>query len=177
MADAFRLRRVEVRLHLDVRLLVNEVEDRVPDRADRRERRLRVIGVAAVADRHRADLPTVPLGWDEGRGWRVEQQEPDGELARSLLGQRPVRAENLVRALVGPRDESADDGRPDLVQAERERGDGAEVRARAAHGPEEVGVLLAARTPDETVGGHDLDLDQVVDRPPEPPGEVAQAAA
>ena len=63
------------------------------------------------------------------------------------------------------------------MQPERERDDGAEVRARAAHRPEKVGVLLTARPPHDTVSRHDLDLEEVVDRPAEPPGEIAQATA
>ena len=88
-----------------------------------------------------------------------------------------VGVEDLGGALERPRDQAAEDGRADLVQAEGELGDDAEPRAGAAQRPEQVGVLVAARPADLPVGGDDLDLEQVVDRPAEAAREVAEPAA
>ena len=58
------------------------------------------------------------------------------------------------------------------------RRDDAEVGAGAADRPEQVGVLVAVRRARiAAVGGDDLDRHQVVDRPAEAAGEVAEAAA
>ncbi len=53
----------------------------------------------------------------------------------------------------------------------------AEVAAAAANRPEEVGVLVRAGTQDITVGGDDLDGEQVVDRQPKLAREPAHPAA
>ena len=92
-------------------------------------------------------------------------------------GDRPVGAEDLVGPLERPGDQPAVDGRADLVQAEREPGDDAEVAAAAAERPEQVGVLVAVGGADLAVGGDDLDLLEVVDRPAEAARQVAEPAA
>jgi hypothetical protein len=63
------------------------------------------------------------------------------------------------------------------MQAERERRDDAEVAATAADRPEEVGVLVGARADALAVREDHLRLEQVVDREPELPGQVAKSAA
>ena len=157
--------------------MAKQVENRIAERPDRGERLVNVAEVAAVADGHRADLLPVPLGRDERRRRRVSQDEPDGQLTGRLGGQRPVGAQDLLRALERPGDEAPVHGRADLVETERERRDDPEVRARASDRPVEVGVLVPTRTTDQAVGGDDLGLQQVVDRPPEAPGEVAETTA
>ena len=47
----------------------------------------------------------------------------------------------------------------DLVQAEQERGDDAEVAAAAAERPEEVGVLVGVRPHVTAVRQHDLGVE------------------
>jgi hypothetical protein len=63
------------------------------------------------------------------------------------------------------------------VQADGEPGDDSEVAAAAAERPEQVWVLLRAGGADLAVRGDDLGLDQVVDGPAEPAGQVSEAAA
>ena len=63
------------------------------------------------------------------------------------------------------------------MRAERELGHDAEVAAAAAHGPEELGVLVGARRDALAVGEHDLGREQVVDRQAVPAREVTDAAA
>ena len=63
------------------------------------------------------------------------------------------------------------------MQAVGEGGDDAEVRAGAAHAPEQVGLAVAARAADAPVRRDDLHLEEVVDRPAEAAAEVAQPAA
>ena len=133
--------------------------------------------VAAVADAIAQIRSPCHSGGHERRGRRAEQDQARGQLARRLGRDRPVRAQELLGPFERPCDEAAEHGRADLVQAERERGDDAEVGAGPANGPEQVFVLVAARAPDAAVGGDDLDLEQVVDRPAEAAREVAEAAA
>ena len=63
------------------------------------------------------------------------------------------------------------------MQAERERGDHAEVSAAAAQRPEQVGVLGFGRRHHAAVGQHELGLQQVVDGQAVLAGQVAVAAA
>ncbi len=91
--------------------------------------------------------------------------------------ERAVGPQELRRACERPRDQAAVHRRADRVQAERERRDDADVRAGAAHGPEQVGVLIAARPADDAVGGDDLHRQEVVDGPAEAAAEVAEPAA
>ena len=65
----------------------------------------------------------------------------------------------------------------DVVAAEGERGDDAEVAAAAAQRPEQVRVRGLARRHQRAVGEHDICREQVVDGQPEAPGEIADAAA
>ena len=168
---------VEVGLHLGVGHRPDQVDDRVGDRPEGCERCVRVLGGTAEADDHGADLAAVPRLGDE-RGRRgVQHQHPDAELPGRLGGDRAVRAEDVVGPVERPQDQPAVDDRPDLVQPERERGDHAEVGTGPADRPEQVGGLVPARAPDPAVGGDDLDLEEVVHRPPEPSAQVAHAAA
>ena len=121
-------------------------------------------------------LPCHSSGTNGAGGARSEDQ-PHGQLAGRLGGDRSVAPEDLVGPLEGPGDEPAVDGRADLVQAEREPGDDAEVAAAAAERPEQVGVLVAVGGADLAVRGDDLDLLEVVDRPAEAARQVAEAAA
>ena len=75
-----------------------------------------------------------------------------------------------------PQHRPAVDG-AERVQAEEERGHDPEVAAAAAHGPEEVGVLLRVGGDDAAVGQHHLDAEQVVDGQAVGAREVADAAA
>lgn len=148
-----------------------------PRGPDRGEHLVDPVQVAAVADGHGADPPAVPRLGDERFRRGVDQQQPDGQLARCCHGDRSVRRKDLVGPLEGPGDEPTEDGRADVVEAEGEAGDDTEVGARAADRPEQLGVLVAAGAEDRAVCGDDLDRLQVVDGPTEPAREVAQAAA
>ena len=75
-----------------------------------------------------------------------------------------------------PGDRPAGDLRPDLVETERELGHDAEVAAAAPQRPEQLGVLVARRAGDRSVGQHDLDPLEVVDGPTEAASQVAEAA-
>ena len=65
----------------------------------------------------------------------------------------------------------------DVVAAERERGDDAEVPAAAAQGPEQVAVRAGAGRHETAVGQHHVGGEQVVDGQAEAPGQVADTAA
>jgi hypothetical protein len=93
------------------------------------------------------------------------------------LGEVAVGCEHVVHAVGTPDDEAAGNGRANLMQAEREAGDDAEIAATAPNCPVQVGVLVTAGRPDLAVSGDDLDLLQVVGRPAEATREVTQPAA
>ena len=65
----------------------------------------------------------------------------------------------------------------DVVAAERERGDDAEVPAAAAQRPEQVGVGVFAGGDEGAVGEHDVGGQQVIHGEAEAAGQVADAAA
>ena len=65
----------------------------------------------------------------------------------------------------------------DVVAAERERGDDAEVAAPAAQGPEQVGVGAFACRHERSVREDHIGGEEIVDREAEAPGQVAEATA
>ena len=83
-----------------------------------------------------------------------------------------------MRPLGGEDQHPLGDRLPELVEAELERRDDPEVRAGAAHPPEQVRVILLARAELLPLGGHQVDREHVVDReapmPLEPPHPAAQ---
>jgi hypothetical protein len=112
---------------------------------------------------------------NEGCRRGIEQHEPEGQFSAGLRGDRAVRVQDLVGPLEGPGDEAAVDRWADGVQAEREPGNHAEVAASAPERPEQVGILTASGDADLTVRGDYLHFLEVVDRPPEPTRQVAEA--
>ena len=62
------------------------------------------------------------------------------------------------------------------MHAEHELGHDAEVAATTPEGPEEVIVLCPRGAPDGPIGGHDLDLLEIVDGPAEAPTQVPEPA-
>ena len=116
------------------------------------------------------------LGQERGRR-REAHDRRGGQLARRRLGEVAVGGQHLLGPLRAPDDQAAGDDRADLVQAEAEPGDHPEVAAATPQRPEQLGVLLAVGDADLAVGGDDLDLGEVVDRPAEAAGQIAKAAA
>src|SRR5699024_8171770 len=96
-------------------------------------------------------------------------------VARRVLDVRAPAGEE-VRGVLRVLRERAPAELADLARLEDERRDDAEVRARTAHAPEELGVLLAVRDDDGAVGEDHLDLADVVDRQAVLAAEEADAA-
>ena len=142
-------------------------------RGDRRGARLRIAGVRAVDDHHRA------AGQERRQlGQRREVQDPErgGQLVRRVRGQRVPGAQHLGVALVRPQQHP----REDLVvreQRELHRGHDAEVPAAAAQRPEQVGVDVGGRADELRVRRDQLDRGHGVGGEPVAAGEPAQAAA
>jgi hypothetical protein len=76
-----------------------------------------------------------------------------GQLPRRRLGEVPVGGQHLLGPVRAPGDQPAGDDGTDLVQAEAEPGDDAEVAAAAPQRPEQLGVLIVVGGADLTVGG------------------------
>ena len=66
--------------------------------------------------------------------------------------------------------------RPERLEPELERGRDPEVPAGATQAPEELGLLGLARVNEATIGGDEVDGDQIVDRQPEVPLQPADSA-
>ena len=116
----------------------------------------------------------------ERRGRRDGQQaDPAAQLFRQRRQQLAVPAHHLgsIRDVVqhGPADDHA--VLADVVAAERERGDDAEVAAAAAQGPEQVTVGVLAGGHERAVGQDDVGGEEVVHGEAEAAGQVADAAA
>src|SRR5262245_60460289 len=96
-------------------------------------------GVAATHHYHRS--PAQILG-DVHERWRGAESHDRAELVRSVANEVAVEAEHLRGVGRVPEYGPSQDGGPEGVEAELERGDHAEVAAAAAQRPEQVGVLV-----------------------------------
>ena len=135
-----------------------------------------MLGLAEVAPHDPADLAKVQLLGERRGGRDREQRQESVQLPRRAGQELAVGAHHLLGLLERPERGSGQDG-ADGMQSELERGDDAEVAAAAADRPEQVGVLLGARTRLCSVGEHDVGLEQIVDRQAVAPRQVADPAA
>src|SRR4029079_3267988 len=97
------------------------------------------------------------------------------EVIWSVLDPAVPGAHHFGRAVERPEHRPPNHG-ADWMEPEGQRGDDAEVAAAAADRPEEVAVLLLVGGHKGAVGENDVSRDDVVDREPVLPGEVADAA-
>ena len=113
------------------------------------------------------------------RGRDGDQPDPAAQLLGQRRQQLPVPAHHLGGVGEVVEHGAADDRAvlADVVAAERERGDDAEVPAAAAQRPEQVGVGVFAGGHEGAVGEHDVGGQQVVHGEAEAAGQVADAAA
>src|SRR5262249_61891913 len=95
----------------------------------------------------------------------------------SVADEVAVDAEDLPGVGRVPEDGSSQNGGPDGVEAELERGDHAEVATAASQRPEQVGVLVLGRPQELAVGRNDVDGEEVVDREAVPAHQPADATA
>ncbi len=124
------------------------------------------------------DRLAVPLRREERAGGASRTVRARGQLAGCRLGQRPVGGQHLVgsrRALHAMSPPVI--VRADVVEAEREAGDDAEVAAAAPERPEQVGVLVPAGGADAPSAVTISTSSRLSTGPAEPAGEVAEAAA
>jgi hypothetical protein len=96
------------------------------------------------------------LGDDRQRRRGAEPHDRT-ELVGSVADEVAVEAEDLPGVGRVPEDGPDQDGRPDGVEAELERGDHAEVAATASQRPEQVGMLVLGRPQQLAVGRYDVD--------------------
>src|SRR3546814_9175264 len=99
------------------------------------------------------------------------------ELVGSVADEVAVEPEDLPGVGRVPEAGPGQNGGPDGVQAELERGDHAEVAAAAPQRPKQVGVLVLARPQQLPVGGTDVDGGEVVDSEAELAHPPADASA
>jgi hypothetical protein len=98
-------------------------------------------------------------------------------LVGAVVGEVPVDPADLVARVTGPGHEAGEDGRADGMQPELEGGRDTEVAAASVHGPEQLRVDVLARGDFPSVGGDEVDGEQVVAREAEAPLEPAGAAS
>ena len=156
---------------------LDAVHQRLRERVEQRlhvARRRRL--ATGVAPHDPADLAHVQRLGERRRGRDGREREEAAELARGRGEELAVGGEDGAAALDRPERRAGDHG-VDLVEAELERGDDAEVAAAAAQRPEQVRVLVLARADPLAARQHDLRADEVVDRQAVLAGEVAEAAA
>jgi len=157
-----------------VGLRPNHVDERT-ERAERRQRPLRVGIPSGEDDRRHHDRPPVVLDRQE-RQWRRPTQHGGDrrDLVRRLGGRRDERRDRLRSR--GQHEQPAGD-RGERVQPEAEARRDAEVAPAAAHRPEQVGLLLGVDVAQLSVRSDDLGRDEAVDRQPVLADEKADAAA
>ena len=113
---------------------------------------------------------------DERERWGDLERGEAAELLRCVRDELVEHPEQRARVLQVVEDRSGED-LIDLVQAELERRDDAEVAAAAAKPPEQILVLALAGGDERAVGRDHIGRDQIVDRQPARAREVADAAA
>jgi hypothetical protein len=113
-------------------------------------------------------------GMTVGRG---QQKGVRGQLVRGVARILAIEAEHVFGRREGIQHHAAQDGRPDRVQPELERGDHAEVAAAAPDGPEQVRVFAFACRQELALGGNDVGGQKVVTGKPVRAQEPAQTAA
>lgn len=148
---------------------------------------------AELAQRLRDPLARPRIAWVERgddddrlaaqrlRERRDVRQAPQHNIGAEILGggghEVAPAAEDVPRLGQRVDRRAEEDLRPDRVKAELERGHHPEVAAAAAHGPEEVGVLVRAGGPQPAIGGDDVDRDEVVAAEAMLSAQMAVAAA
>src|SRR5438128_1009038 len=85
--------------------------------------------------------------------------------------------QDFGRSVEWPADDASEHEWADRVQPVLERGGHPEIAATTAQCPEELGIGVVAAHEKLTVGGHDLDREQVVAAETEPTRQPAEPAA
>ena len=163
---ARRERRVEHRLMPHERLRRTEVQHRRTELPHGLHDTLAVLHRPCVATDHRDHGEPVQLGRDDVQRGHPTVHEDRGQLVGHVGDPVSVEPQNLGRLLHGPEDGAGQHDRPHGVQPELELGDDTEVPAPAPDAPEELGVLALVRLHEPTVGGHDVDGQQLIDGQP-----------
>ena len=161
-------------VHRRVGHRADHVGERRRDRAERRHRGGAVVERARV-DRHDDDGRHADgLRRHERRGRQAHHERDLGQ----LLGRRDRRVDEVAQHLRRQRqDEHAARDHVDRVEPVAEARGDAEVAAATADGPEQVGVRGLAHGDEPAVGGHEVHLDQAVDRQAVLAGQPADATA
>ena len=134
-------------------------------------------GAGIREQRQHHELPVLLLGQE-----RHGRCRHDVDHGAQLLGCRLGKAHELRDGVNrrGDHEHSADHS-GQWVKAVGERGGHAETAAATAERPEEVGMVLRVRNDDASIGGDELDREEVVDgqpvRPAEEPGTTAEGDA
>ena len=127
-------------------------------------------------DQDVAGLVVVLHGHERGRRG-VQVGDDDVQVPRQRRDDLPGHAEHVASLLKAPEQQAGLHDRADLVQAELEFSDHAEVAAAAADRPEQVGVLVRGGPADLPAGGDHLGGDEVVDAQPGLAGQPPHAPA
>lgn len=171
-----RVESVEEAVEHGVRHRRHELEGRRARLPNGCERLGVLVGIAGVAPHDPAHILHVDLLRERRPGRHHQEGEEAVEVFRSLREEVAVPAEH-VGGLLDGRERDPHHHGVDGVEAERERGDHAEVAPAAAHRPEQVLVLGLARLDEAPVGEDDVDPQQIVDGEPALAAQVAVPTA
>ena len=161
---AMRRRRVEQRLQRDVRHRADEVECRRARPLEGGESTLAFGHLPTPGDADDRHAPTLQLAREGGLRRGGEHDVDDRQLLGSVRHEVATRLEYRTRLFPRVHEAPGQHDRADAVGTKLERGDDAEVAAAAAKRPEQIRVLVGARTHRRAVGEHDLGGQQRVDR-------------
>src|SRR5829696_901152 len=155
---------IEHRLMLQKRFLDTHVGHgwaELPEGSDDLLAPLRVANPAA--DDHDDPL-TVQLGRNERQRWRLTVNNDGHELVRRAGDPVAIEAKNLCRFLHRPEQRSCKHVGAQRHAAKLELGDDPEIATPAAHSPEQVSIVICARTDEVTRSRDQIDGEQIVDR-------------
>ena len=117
------------------------------------------------------------LGREQIDRWDGHLGEEAADLARLRGQELAVEAHHFRGLLHRPEGRTRHHGRAQRMSLELERGHHAEVPAATTERPEQIGMLARAGVDLRAIGQHHVGSDQVVDREPEAPRQMADTAA
>ena len=172
-----RVRLVVQALDLRIGLCAPALDDRLRRLVQTLERGRCFVLRSGVVERDDRDRPAGKIGRVLLVGPSSTDDIAEAHRPRRICEHAPERIPESQRVLRAVDPDAAGHVRPKRMETELEGRYDTEVRACAAHGPEQLGLFLLARAHETPVGGDELHGDQVVDRQPERALESPDAAA
>jgi hypothetical protein len=158
--------RVEHLLEGHVRHGSEQIERRRPVLPKRPQYAPALVEIARVCDRQSERGSSSERGWERLLGRDCHERLKHDQFVGCLGHEVAREAQDVAGAVQGMQHDPGEDVRPERVKLELELRHHAEVAAAAAQGPEQVGILVVARTHEFAFGGDELDRADAVTREP-----------